>query len=79
MAYAVHAINSLKSYLADRKQHVCLGGIKSSLVDVDCGVPERSVLGPLLFILYINNMVNASNTTPRLFADDSCFVTLQKK
>ena len=68
----------LKSYFTDRKQYVCLAGIKLSLVDVDCGVPQGSVLGPLLFILYINDTVNALNTTTRRFADDSCLLLSSK-
>ena len=66
----------LTSYLANRKQCVELNGNKSSLVDVGCGVFQGSVLGPLLFILYISDMVNALHTTPRLFADDSCLLLL---
>ena len=53
-------------------------GYKSSLVDVECGVPQGSVLGPLLFILYVNDMRNALQTIPRLFADDTClFLTAE--
>ena len=67
-----------KSYLTEKKQYVCLAGIKLSLVNVDCGVPQGCVLGPVLFILYINDMVNALNTTPRLFADNSCILSNSK-
>ena len=61
----------LNSYLNNRKQYVCLPGYKSSLVDVECAVPQGSVLGPLLFILYVNDTRNALQTIPRLFADDT--------
>ena len=61
-----------KSYLSDRKQYVCMGGVNSNLQDVTCGVPQGSVLGPLLFILYINDIVNCSHLLHFiLFADDT--------
>ena len=68
----------LTSYLTKRKQYVELNGNKLSLVDVGCGVPQGSVLRLLLFILYINDMVNALHTTPRLFANDSCLLLSSK-
>ena len=55
-----------------------MSGCKSSLVDVECGVPQGSVLGPLLFILYVNDMRNALQTIPRLFADDTCLFLTAK-
>ena len=68
----------LNSYLNNRKQYVCFSGYKSSLVDVECGVPQGSVLGPLLFILYVNDIRNASQTIPRLLADDTCLFLTAK-
>ena len=68
----------LNSYFNNRKQYVCLSGYKSSLVDVECGVPQGSVLGPLLFILYVNDMRNALQTIPKLFADDTCLFLTAK-
>ena len=55
-----------------------MSGHKSSLVDVECGVPQGSVLGPLHFILYVNDMRNALQTIPRLFADDTCLFLTAK-
>ena len=67
--------NALKwfvSYLSNRRQCTKVNGKLSSEEAVECGVPQGSVLGPLLFILYINDMENALNfTKPKLFADDS--------
>ena len=68
----------LTSYLTNRKQYVYLSGYKSSFVDVECGVPQGSVLGPLLFILYVNDMITALHSTPRLFADDTCLFLTAK-
>lgn len=61
-----------RSYLRNRKQFVQIGQTKSSLQPICCGVPQGSILGPILFILYINDVVNASrlaNTV--MFADDT--------
>ena len=61
-----------KSYLADRRQYVIYNGIKSSCKTITCGVPQGSILGPLLFLLYINDLANVSDVIFSLFfADDS--------
>ena len=61
----------LSSYLADRYQYVSYGQISSSLLKLTCGVPQGSVLGPLLFIIFINDIHNASTLAKYiLFADD---------
>ena len=62
----------LKSYLSNRKQFVNIDGCSSELLDVICGVPQGSILGPTLFILYINDIFNVSNLVKFiLFADDT--------
>ena len=61
-----------KSYLSNRSQFVTYNGVKSNLNNVKCGVPQGSILGPLLFLLYINDLSFACKRTfPVLFADDS--------
>ena len=69
-------INWLMSYLNNRKQCVEFRNNKSSLRDVVCGVPQRSILGPLLSMIYINDICNASeNLNFVLYADDTAFYT----
>ena len=61
-----------QSYLSDRKQYVDINGKSSDLVDITCGVPQGSVLGPLLFLIYINDLPNISKILNfYLFADDT--------
>ena len=61
-----------KSYLQNRLQYVKIGNIESELLNVVCGIPQGSTLGPLLFLLYINDLPNSSTKLSfRLFADDA--------
>ena len=60
------------SYLSHRQQFVCYNGHISSLTPITYGVPQGSILGPLLFLIYINDIVNSSEIFKFiLFADDS--------
>jgi len=61
-----------KSYLSGRTQYTVVNGHRSRACNVDCGVPQGSTLGPLLFLIFINDLVNSAPIfTFNLFADDS--------
>ena len=63
----------MNSYL-QRKQYVLINNIESKLQSNNYGAPQGSTLGPLLFLLYINDIGDATHSIPRLFADDACFL-----
>ena len=66
------SLNWFKSYLNDRQQYVFLNGESSDKKKITCGVPQGSVLGPLLFLVYINDLPNISKILDfYLFADDT--------
>lgn len=59
-------------YFAGRKQFVVVNGVSSELLQVGCGVPQGSIVGPILFILYINDIVNCSSKLKlTIYADDT--------
>ena len=74
-------VNDLfKSYLSNRKQFVSLNGFESSIEDITCGVPQGSTLGPLLFLLYINDFrLCLTDASSGHFADDTFIIYNSKK
>ena len=68
------ALDWFKSYLSGRKQCVAIGNSMSSFKSINIGVPQGSILGPILFLLYINDLPNATKMLPFLFADDTTAV-----
>jgi hypothetical protein len=70
-----NTLNWFKNYLLDRYQFVQIDDVSSNLLNVKIGVPQGSVLRPLLFLLYINDLPNVSNFLSLLFADDTTLVS----
>ena len=70
--YGIRGISNdwFKSYLSNRNQYVSINGFDSGLTTINCGVPQGSVLGPLLFLLYINDP-NQAIKFCKVFADDT--------
>ena len=66
------ALKLMESFLADRHQWTVVGSQKSDSKIIDVGVPQGSTLGPLMFLIYINDLHTATNMKVRLFADDAC-------
>ena len=66
-------LNWFSSYLQDRQQRVVINNSSSSLCNVSAGAPQSSVIVPLLFILYINDIAENLISLSRLFADDTSF------
>jgi ribonuclease P/MRP protein subunit RPP40 len=80
--YLVLLLSWIKAFLNGRSQSVMLNGYQSDLISVISGVPQGSVLGPTLFLLYINDVSNIFqnlSVTCKLYADDiklySCYTT----
>ena len=61
----------IKAFLTNRRQRVVINGSRSSWADVTSGIPQGSVLGPVLFICYINDMPSSVQSSMYLFADDA--------
>ena len=73
------SLNLFKNYLSNRKQYVEYDGISSEMLNITTGVPQGSILGPLLFIIYINDMSEVSKIFSFImYADDTTLSTILK-
>ena len=69
-------LNLFSNYLSNRKQRVVLNGMESSWGNVKAGVPQGSVLGPLLFLVYINDLEQGIESHVKFFADDTSLFSI---
>ena len=65
----------LNSFLSNRKQRVILGEFLSEWAKVNSGVIQGSVLGPILFIIFINDLIDQIKNSPKVFADDTKIIS----
>jgi len=66
----ISIVHWVKNYLNDRMQYVELDGVRSRTAKVTSGVPQGSVIGPILFLIFINDLIDNLDSSARLFADD---------
>ena len=78
MWYSGKLLSLVESFLADRKQRTVLNGKASQLGNVTAGVPQGSILGPLFFPSYINDLTKNLRCNVKLFADDTSLFTVVK-
>ena len=72
LSFSESTIRWFTSYLSNRSFIVSVGKELSSRGKLNCGVPQGSILAPLLFLLYVNDMPQAVNSELLLYADDTC-------
>ena len=70
------SLNWFQSYLSDRKQKTFIDGVQSDFCNITCGIPQGSILGPLQFTIYINDLPSCNLfLKPRMYTDDTTLTT----
>ena len=78
MVISGNLLRLLQNYLDDRKQRVVINGSYSDYSNIESGVPQGSVLGPLLFLVYMNDLERNIESNIKFFADDTMLFSLVK-
>ena len=78
IGFSNKTIEWFRSYVTNRDFKVSIDKVLSARGEVTCGVPQGSILGPMLFLLYVNDMPQALSCDLFLYADDSCLVYQHK-
>ena len=74
-----HALKLLESYITNRSQECFINGTLSHSKPIKCGIPQGSIMGPLFFLVYINDLPNCLKyCTPRMLADDTTLTVCGK-
>ena len=72
LGFSLNTCKWFRNYLTNRTQFTVVNGLNSGLLDVSCGVPQGSVLGPMLFLIFINDIKSCINNSGyKLYADDT--------
>ena len=69
-------LNTFEDFLRNRKEIVVLNGQTSNWKNMHAGVPQGSILGPLLFLIYINHLAENLSSNPKLFADNTSLFSI---
>ena len=73
-------LSLMHSYLSDRSQCCSIEGMVSDFIPITCGVPKGSILGPLLFIIYVNDLQDVTRSCDlSMYADDTHLTSALKK
>ena len=73
-----NSLHVITNYLTNRKQIVYINNSYSTPLTIKCGVPQGSILEPLLFSIYINDLPKTSHFETRLYADDTVLILSEK-